>query len=389
MKKRQMTFAFVLGFALLFAAACVDTGDGPVVAPDTVAGAFTTEAVRYVDSTAAPRGDGKSWQTAFRTVEEALAAIESDADDQTADVEIWVTEGTPLPNDAVNKDGVTWIGGRPVFAGFAGTETSRAAIPLEAADPHFPIPDGDIPDFIKTSDIDDGFLRLENNANPYVYFDSSTATYTDWGIQDFQGKLKLIASGATNGLVMTTGDTYGRVGIGTDAPLARLHVQQIENDGTNATLRIQYGSSTTYMLADNNEIDVMGPGAKLYLNYNSENPTIINANGGYVGIGTTTPDNALDVNGTVRAKEIIVDAVWSDFVFSKGYDLMSLDEVAAYIGANKHLPGVPSAAEVAAGGVSLGDTQAILLQKIEELTLHAIEQNKQIQQLREQITARQ
>jgi hypothetical protein len=99
---------------------------------------------------------------------------------------------------------------------------------------------------------------------------------------------------------------------------------------------------------------------------------------GNVGIGTSTPSHKLSVNGTVRAKEVIVDTGWSDYVFAKGYHLAALSEVEQHIQTQGHLPGVPSAQEVAEKGVSLGDMQAVLLAKIEELTLHQIQQEKRL-----------
>lgn len=104
---------------------------------------------------------------------------------------------------------------------------------------------------------------------------------------------------------------------------------------------------------------------------------------GNVGIGTTNPGSfKLAVNGTIRAKEIKVETGWADFVFEEDYSLRSLNEVEQYIKAHKHLPDIPSAAEVEENGVQLGDISAKLLQKIEELTLYVIEQQKQIELLK-------
>jgi hypothetical protein len=97
---------------------------------------------------------------------------------------------------------------------------------------------------------------------------------------------------------------------------------------------------------------------------------------GNVGIGTSNPTQKLSVNGTVRAKEVIVDTGWSDFVFDESYQLSALSEVEQHIKAEKHLPGIPSANEVAEHGISVGEMQAKLLAKIEELTLHVIAQQK-------------
>jgi hypothetical protein len=97
---------------------------------------------------------------------------------------------------------------------------------------------------------------------------------------------------------------------------------------------------------------------------------------GNIGIGTANPIHKLSVNGTIRAKEVIVDTGWSDYVFERGYRLAPLAEVERHIAENGHLPGIPSAAEVAEHGVSMGEMQAKLLAKVEELTLHVIAQEK-------------
>ena len=101
-----------------------------------------------------------------------------------------------------------------------------------------------------------------------------------------------------------------------------------------------------------------------------------------IGAGTSNPTKTLEVNGAIRSKEVLVEvANWSDFVFDKDYDLMTLKEVESYIKENGHLPDVPSAKEVKANGVEVGEMNAILLQKIEELTLYIIELEKKIEKL--------
>ncbi len=103
---------------------------------------------------------------------------------------------------------------------------------------------------------------------------------------------------------------------------------------------------------------------------------------GFVGIGTVTPKEKLSVNGNIRSKEVKVEIEnWPDFVFKKDYENMSLENLEAYISLNKHLPGVPSATKAQNDGISLGEMNKILLQKIEELTLHLIEKDKQVNKM--------
>ena len=76
---------------------------------------------------------------------------------------------------------------------------------------------------------------------------------------------------------------------------------------------------------------------------------------------------------------------WFDHVFNKDYSLMPLNELTKYIEQNKHLPDVPTTTEVKQNGVDLAETQVILLQKIEELTLYLIDQNKKLNKLERKI----
>ena len=98
-----------------------------------------------------------------------------------------------------------------------------------------------------------------------------------------------------------------------------------------------------------------------------------------VGIGTNSPDTELAVNGVIHSKEVKVDLNnWPDFVFKNNYDLRSLEELESFILKNKHLPEIPSEVEAIENGISLGEMNFKLLQKIEELTLYTIEQEKRL-----------
>jgi len=96
----------------------------------------------------------------------------------------------------------------------------------------------------------------------------------------------------------------------------------------------------------------------------------------------------LFVKNGIRTEKVKVDVGsttgWADYVFKKDYKLRTLEEVEKYIIEKGHLPNVPSADEVVENGVNLGEMDAKLLEKVEELTLYSIEQNKQIKKLQEE-----
>ncbi len=111
----------------------------------------------------------------------------------------------------------------------------------------------------------------------------------------------------------------------------------------------------------------------------------INGNGN-IGVGTNTPTEKLTVNGNIKAKKVIVtQAGWADYVFDKNYNLMSLQDLSKYIEQHKHLPEILSAKEIESNGVDVGTNQALLLKKIEELTLYIIGQHKAMNEQQKQI----
>ncbi|RQO30386.1 hypothetical protein DBR32_12515 [Taibaiella sp. KBW10] len=107
----------------------------------------------------------------------------------------------------------------------------------------------------------------------------------------------------------------------------------------------------------------------------------------HIGMGRPLPNGVaanamLSVDGTILAKEVRVAIStathWADYVFEQDYKLMPLQEVEAFIIANKHLPEVPSAQEVSKDGIEVAEISAVLLKKIEELTLYTIELQKKL-----------
>lgn len=120
---------------------------------------------------------------------------------------------------------------------------------------------------------------------------------------------------------------------------------------------------------------------------------------GKIGIGTSTPDELLTVKGKIHTQEVLVDldgAVAPDYVFESHfngfsemmpeYRLISLEELETFLKENNHLPNVPSAETMQTEGISLKEMNLILLQKIEELTLYTLQQQKEIDALKEKIS---
>ncbi|MDR1717128.1 MAG: shufflon system plasmid conjugative transfer pilus tip adhesin PilV [Prevotella sp.] len=192
----------------------------------------------------------------------------------------------------------------------------------------------------------------------------------------------------------------GNIGIGTTNPQYKLH---IEGDTyTTGWFRVNgnqglyfqswgggfYMTDATWIRTYNNKnfyhnTGVMRTDGVFHVGPNGDR-LIVNANGN-VGIGITNPSSRLEVAGTIRSKEVKIEATgWSDFVFDKNYDLPKLSEVEKHINEKQHLPGIPSEKEVLENGISVGEMQAKLLQKIEELTLYVITQDKRIKALEEE-----
>jgi len=200
---------------------------------------------------------------------------------------------------------------------------------------------------------------------------------------------------------------FGNVGIGTTTPGSNLHVFVGNSGGTpypNAAITFEDDVSAYFQFlsssAGYNALLFGDPGSieagaiyythsvdSLDFRTNGTTPRMLIDSSGNVGIGTTNPTYRLCVNGTVRAKEIIVDTGWSDFVFEDDYRLPPLKEVEQFIKEKRHLPGIPTETEVKEKGVSVGDMSSKLLQKIEELTLYVIDLKKENGSLKAQLSA--
>ncbi|GAA4314503.1 hypothetical protein [Compostibacter hankyongensis] len=185
------------------------------------------------------------------------------------------------------------------------------------------------------------------------------------------------------------GDFYtsGSIGIGVASPQAPLDVRKprqviqfATGDNTSAyTLKVGLQDDGVNM---ENSSSIRGFNFK---NHNGTLMTITSA--GNVGIGTITPNAKLAVNGAVSAKKITVTQNgWPDYVFGPEYSLPSLDSLDAYVRERRHLPDLPSADEISQKGNDLGQTDVLLLKKIEELTLYVIQQNRRIDSLEKKLS---
>ena len=249
--------------------------------------------------------------------------------------------------------------------------------------------------------IADGDVRVSRSSGswgPNMFFDATGVGSggTTWGIgsttaADLAGAGKLVFF--HNGNMRVAFDSSGNVGIGTTSPNNRLVVssgpsartQVTLSDTNSASLMLRAGAQLPGVVAS--DVDLQFRAGATWTDADAGGVTAVTIKSvtGNVGIGTTNPTQKLSVAGTIRAKEVIVDTGWSDYVFDDSYRLVPLSEVESHIKANKHLPGIPSAAEVAEHGVSMGDMQSRLLAKVEELTLHLIELKKENDSLKTRV----
>jgi hypothetical protein len=218
-----------------------------------------------------------------------------------------------------------------------------------------------------------------------VYGTASTTAATAFGVYG-------TASGPNAWAGYFSGKGYftGNVGVGTTIPSVKLHV----NGGTDAEpgsggYFVTGSVSSTNIAMDNNEIMARNNGAVSTLYFNNDGGDLaMCVASGNVMIGTTTPATgyilSVDGKGMFEEVKVQLSSNWPDYVFDKNYKLPSLYALESSIKAKKHLPGIPSAAEVKKEGILVGDMQTKMMEKIEELTLYIISLQKQIDELKNQ-----
>ncbi|MEO9512727.1 MAG: hypothetical protein ABJN84_16725 [Flavobacteriaceae bacterium] len=239
----------------------------------------------------------------------------------------------------------------------------------------------------------------------YISFYEGSESNSKWsvGVKDNDNAFSI-----SHGLTMDAApkliirDVTGYVGIGTTSPTGKLQVHgeggeqgqgQIhlvgngESGPGDAYISFYEGSEANSKwsvgVKDNGNAFSISHG----LTMDASPKMVITDVTGNVGIGTTAPDSKLTVKGNIHAEEVKVDlsVPGPDYVFKEGYDLKSLKEVQNYIKTNGHLPNIPSAKEMEENGIQLGEMNMKLLEKIEELTLYTIEQEKKLVRQQEQL----
>ena len=243
-----------------------------------------------------------------------------------------------------------------------------------------------------------------------------TTGYVGVGMTPAAGqKLAVNGNAAFNGTIAANGASFGttnitssgNIGVGTPNPAAPL---DIVKTGQSAALSFQI-SGNGFLAVNPNPLagswnPLVSAGDKLLLFSggtsetgslvigqwsNSAKGIKINATGN-VGIGcqpsfsTGASACKLSVEGKIGARDVVVTVgAFPDFVFEQGYNLKPLVEVEKNIKAEGHLEGIPSKKEVDINGVAIGKLQAKILQKVEELTLYAIQQDKRLEEQSQRI----
>lgn len=266
---------------------------------------------------------------------------------------------------------------------------------------------------------------------PIAIGSSPDVDYGAWFIEHWDGGLNFAKPwGSTNwgNYKLFLKDDNGFVGIGTGTPAGQLDIHgstnpcfvlSSENNG-----RTYFGKATTagawaqYTVPGDFVIKSGGGTHNIYLHMNNDNNDGLSVigigdgangrtfnvfNNGKVTIGTTeySSDARLTVNGKIDCEEAEVKIIASDnistkklnlqlnnaadYVFNEDYNLKSLSEIESYINENRHLPGIPSKEEFKENGMDVSEMTNLLLEKIEELTLHMIDLEKENSELTKRI----
>lgn len=304
------------------------------------------------------------------------------------------------------NEGVTWQ--KTLMS--LDVDNSRVSIGTISPTTKFQVAGGDISTISSVGSI--LHLRTDGNGDSFI---SNKDNFVNNGSA---GNRNLVLVG-NNGLSFKTGSegssgtprmvlhNNGNMGVGTTNPSSRVHLVLTDNGGGDfkfhnlgeeGFLRMSNGANWGLMMRSDINEPKLGAykGGKLMiypfksssgdLDIEKGVLTSFNFTNMRVGVGTSSPDSKLTVNGDIHAKEVKVDlsVPGPDYVFEEDYNLPSLESIQHYIKENKHLPEVPSAKEMEEKGIVLGEMNMLLLKKVEELTLHTIRQEEEIKKMKEE-----
>jgi len=261
-------------------------------------------------------------------------------------------------------------------------------------------------------------INLNTAENNDAYINIKSGSLKDFRLSQDKNSHTYVWNGANGNMVFATNNAErmkimanGKVGIGHTDPQAMLHVK--DNTGSGKVARFEVlSNNVSYGL----DIDAWGNGANIdpirandniYVGRDvglgnffvqSGNVAIgadvaknakLSVNGfTYIGPGDPSDDLRSNylfaVNGKIKAQEIDLDYQnWPDYVFEQGYKRLAINKLKGFIEENGHLPNVKSAEEVEKNGIGVAESNKVLMEKVEELTLYIIELQEQIDELRE------
>lgn len=160
---------------------------------------------------------------------------------------------------------------------------------------------------------------------------------------------------------------------------------------TSKYMKFDYGSNSSgASIIWNNTQDGAGDQLSFRFGTGVTAPSLLTLNPlGQLGLGTTNfvGNHKLFVGGTIIAEELTakLQTNWPDYVFAEDYVMMTNEDLEAYIKEHRHLPGMPSAAQVAEEGLDVAKTEALLLEKVEELTLRLLQLDTLVKDLQKQL----
>jgi len=224
------------------------------------------------------------------------------------------------------------------------------------------------------------------------------------------GSLLLLLAAANRVAAQNTFPSSGHAGIGTVSPAASLEIKTTDYifgystiggvtfDNNNVTSLQIFNSDAPQLsrippnpYVPGNTNDIVTVWKTSYNGSFSNRKLVAITADGKLRIGQQAANGLyanykLSVDGDMIAKRCVIQTTsWADFVFAPDYALPSLSDVELFIKQNKHLPGIPSEAEVKENGIDMGNMDKVLLQKVEELTLYMIELQKENAKLKEKV----